>query len=668
MRGLARSIAVATLLCSGAAAPLPAQSSDRPIPYPVVPSGQFKRAVANGTRTTTGVPGSNYWQQWTDYTLRARLLPDEKRLEGSGRILYHNRSPDALPFVVLLLPLNLHSEGAARRRPAEITGGIELKRIAVADTDIEHMSVARGELQEIIRRGGSTGYAVEGTSLTILLPEPLMSGDSLEIEIDWAFRIPQRGCGSRLGWNEDNLLHLAYWYPQMAVYDDVVGWQADQFLGGAEFYMGYGGYDYTVEAPEGWVVMGTGALQNPEAVLPSPVLERYRRAHTSDEVVHVLSESDFGPGLATQRSEDGYLSWRFHADTVRDVAFSATRESLWDAARTPVGDRDGDGVTDYTLINSFYRVDAPLWREQCRYAQHSIAFHSRWIGYPYPWPHMTSVEGGGIIGGGMEYPMMTLMGARSDPEDTDTSLYGLTAHELAHTWMPMIVGTDERRHSWMDEGTTSFNDDWASADFWSGPEPLAGRSEGYLSLARRGQEGEIMRRSDYHYPGDAYGVASYSKPATLLNTLRALLGADTFERAYHKFMRTWAYKHPKPWDFFNLFSSESGLDLDWFWRTWYFETWTLDQAVGSVTTDANGTTIVIEDRGWAPMPARVTVTRRNGEILNREVPVDTWLSGKTVAELRIPPGSPVVRVEIDAAYLFPDIDHENNTWEQSGNR
>jgi hypothetical protein len=653
MRGLACSITVVILLCTGAPSPLLAQSSKRPIPYPVVTSAEFQLAVAKGTRTTTGVPGPNYWQQWTDYTLHARLLPEEKRLEGSARILYHNRSPYALIVVVLQLPLNLHSAGAVRHESVEITGGVEVKRIAVAGE----------ELPPVTQGGQSPGYAVEGTNLPIPLPERLMSGDSVAIAIDWTFKIPQRGCGSRMGWSEDNLFHLAYWYPQMAVFDDVIGWQTDQFLGDAEFYMGYGNYDLTVEAPEGWVVMGTGALQNPEEVLTSPVLERYRRAHTSDQVVHVLSESDLGPGVATTRSEDGYLSWRFHADTVRDVAFSAMRESLWDAVRTPVGDRDGDGVTDHALINSFYRAGSPLWREEWRYARHSIAFLSRWTGYPYPWPQMSSVEGGGIIGGGMEYPMMTLMGSHTDPEDTDTSLYGLTAHELAHMWVPMIVGTDERRHSWMDEGTTSFNDDWASADFWSGPEPVAGKNEDYLSMARPGLEGEIMRRSDYHYPGYAFAVASYSKPATLLNALRELLGAETFEPAYRKYIRTWAYKHPKPWDFFNFFSSESGLDLDWFWRTWYYETWTLDQAVGSVRADADGTVVVIEDRGWAPMPARVTITRATGEILRREVPVAVWLSGETSAELRIPPGSAVVRVEIDAENAFPDIDRGNNVWE-----
>jgi hypothetical protein len=608
-----------------------------------------------GTRTTDGRPGPDYWQQWTDYTLKARLLPEEKRVEGSGHLVYHNRSPYGLRVVVLQLLQNLHAEGVARNSPVEVTGGVEVQRVAVGGV----------ELSEITRRGQGAGYGIEGTRMPILLPEPLASGDSLAIDVDWAFKVPQRGASGRMGWSEDNLFHIAYWYPQMAVFDDVVGWQMDPFLGGAEFYDGYGSYELSVEAPEGWIVTATGALTNAEQVLPPPVLERYRQAQTSDDVVHVLTEADFGPGSATQRSESGFLTWQFHSDTVRDVAFSALRESLWDAARTPVGDRDGDGTTDYTLINSFYRADAPLWREQWRYAQHSIDFLSRWTGYPYPWPHMTSVEGGGIIGGGMEFPMMTLIGSYTSPQATDTSLYGVTSHELAHMWFPMIVGVDERRHAWMDEGTTTFNGGHASDEFYPGTDFPAGTRDGYLDVARMGREGELMRFSDYHYPGPAYGTASYSKPATLLNTLRALIGRETFDPAYHEFIRVWAYKHPEPWDLFNFFNAASGTDLDWFWRSWYYETWTLDQAVGEVRNGSDGTTVVIEDHGWVPMPARVTVTRANGTTLEREVPVDVWLGGATRAEITVPTGSPVIRVELDAAQAFPDIDRRNNVWERT---
>ncbi|MGD2218131.1 MAG: M1 family aminopeptidase, partial [Gemmatimonadales bacterium] len=531
MRHVTRLFGGVTLTALLAVGSLPAQEAERPIPYPVIPSAQFAQAITNGTRTTTGEPGPDYWQQWTDYALRARLLPEEKRLEGSAHIVYHNNSPDTLPVVFVHLLQNLHAEGVVRNRPALITGGVEIERVAVAAQELEETGSGFAQMlpfllpeqvAAVIERVGP-GYAVNGTTMPILLAEPLASGQALEIEIDWAFTVPQRGAGSRMGWNVDNLVYLAYWYPQMAVYDDVVGWQADQFLGNAEFYFGYGSYDVTIEAPDGWVIMGTGELLNPAEVLQSAVLERYRQAQGSDEVVHVLTAADIEAGLATRGSVDGYLSWRFHSDTVRDVAFGAMRSSQWDAVRTPVGDRDGDGSTDYTLINSFWRSSAPLWANEWKYAAHSIDALSRWTGLPYPWPHMTSVEGGGIEGGGMEYPMMTLMGRYDYPDASEEGLYGLTAHELGHMWFPMIVGTDERRRSWMDEGTTSFNSSFAGAEFWSRSEPVAGNS-GYLGTARDGQEGEIMRWSDYHYPGPAYGTASYSKSQTLLYTLRALLG------------------------------------------------------------------------------------------------------------------------------------------------
>jgi hypothetical protein len=646
------------LIVSALLAPLPGAAQTelrRPIPYPVVPPAGFQRAIEAGTRTTDGRPGALYWQQWTDYRLRARLLPEEKRVEGSAHLVYHNRSPYGLRAVVLQLFQNLHAEGVARKSPSEVTGGVDIQRVAAGGV----------ELTEITRRGEGAGYGIDGTTMPILLPQPLASGDSLEIEVDWAFKVPQRGASGRMGWSEDDLFHIAYWYPQMAVFDDVVGWQADPFLGGAEFYMGFGSYDLSVEAPEGWVIMATGELTNAEQVLPAAVLERYRQAQDSDDVVHILTETDFGPGTATLSSESGYLTWEFHSDTVRDVAFSAMSESLWDAARTPVGDRDGDGDIDYALINAFYRANAPLWREQWRYGQHSIDFLSRWTGYPYPWPHMTSVEGGGIIGGGMEFPMMTLMGSYNSRQASDTSLYGVTAHELAHMWFPMIVGVDERRRAWMDEGTTSFNGDHASDEFYPGTDSHADTRQGYLAIARMGREGELMRHSDYHYPGPAYGTASYSKPATLLNTLRALIGRETFDAAYHEFIDTWAYKHPKPWDFFNFFSTASGMDLDWFWRAWYYETWTLDHSVAEVHNDPDGATIVIEDRGWAPMPARLTITREGGETLEREVPVDVWLSGATRAEVAVSAGPPVVRVELDPDHDFPDIDRSNDVWERT---
>jgi aminopeptidase N len=274
---------------------------------------------------------------------------------------------------------------------------------------------------------------------------------------------------------------------------------------------------------------------------------------------------------------------------------------------------------------------------------------------------MTAVEGGGIMGGGMEYPMMTLISPLT--EASDTLLYLIVAHELAHMWVPMIVSTDERRYGWMDEGTTDFNEVEAMKEFYPGSTPETDEQNVYLGWARAGREGEMMRLTDYHYPG-AMGVASYQKPATMLIALRELVGEDTFINAYRTYLSNWAFKHPKPWDFFNSFNHLTGQDLDWFWSAWYYETWTLDHSVESVQQTNDGTTIVIEDKGLAPMPARVTITRENGEVLEREVPVDYWLEGNTSAEITLPTGSPVVKVEIDTSGRFPDIDRGNNTWER----
>jgi aminopeptidase N len=322
---------------------------------------------------------------------------------------------------------------------------------------------------------------------------------------------------------------------------------------------------------------------------------------------------------------------------------------------------DGDGATDYTTIHAFYREPAIRWSQAARYGQHAIRSLSEFTGTPYPWPHMTAVEGAGIIGGGMEFPMMTLIGDYTAAGDE--ALYNVTAHELAHMWVPMIVSVDERRYSWFDEGTTSFNENQVRKDIFRGVPSDSLEAEVYLRTARAGEEGEMMRRSAYHYPGPAFGVASYAKPATVLVALRGLLGEDTFQRAYHEFYDRWSWKHPYPWDLWATFEDVSGRDLDWFWRSWYYETWVLDQAIGEVSTGPGGTaTITVEDRGEVPMPARLRITLESGAVIEREVPVETWLRGVRTASVTVDAPAPVVRVEIDAEHAFPDVDRRNNVW------
>ncbi len=662
----------ATARLAGAAPPagaslpvLPASDTvRRPIPYPVVPPRGFLDAVRRGTRTPSGWPGPSYWQQWTDYRLSAVLSPRYRRLDGEARITYHNRSPDVLPAVYLHLTQNVHAPGAARNEPYEVTGGMDLSRVAAAGVHLAELTAEAAVADEGAAGQGVAGYAVDGTILRIDLPEPLMPGGTVELELAWTFRVPQGGAGPRMGWDGDELFFLAYWYPQMAVYDDVVGWQIDPFLGLAEFYAGFGSYDFTVEVPEGWIVLASGRLQNPGEVLAPSVLERLRQAESSDSVVHVLAEDDIGAGRATRRGPDagGTLEYRFRADTARDAAFSATRSSLWDAVRAPVGDVDGDGETDYTRVDAVYRPGAPRWANTARYGRHAIESLSRFLALPYPWPHMSAIEGGGIVTGGMEFPMMTLIGdynARGD-----SALYYVTAHEFGHMWVPMIVATDERRYGWLDEGMTSFAENQVRKEFFPGQDAERSDREAYLETAGAGTEGEMLRWTDYQYPGRVR-TATYGKPSTVLVALRGLLGEREFLMAYREFIRRWAFKHATPWDFFHTIEDVTGRDLDWFWRAWYYETWILDHAILDVRQSGGGAEIVIRDLGLVPMPALVRVTRQDGEELMLEVPVETWLAGKTEAILKVREGPPVIRVEIDPERRFPDVDRENNVWPRS---
>lgn len=620
---------------------------ERPVANEIKLPDYFSNAIEKGTRTKTGQPGPKYWTNYTNYDIDVKVEPSDTMLYGSARIEYINNSPDTLRILAFELSQNLHAKGNMRNEPAEITGGVRLSNITVGETELEQVSRFQ------------PGYVVQGTNLFVILPEAVLPNESEELEIDWSFKIPQAGTGARMGYSQQNLFYLAYWYPHAAVYDDLQGWFADQFLGNAEFYHGFGNYDLAITVPEQWIVMSTGALENAQDVLASNIFSRYEKAANSDTVVTIVSEDDFGK--VTASSDTGSLTWKFTAKNVRDVAFSLTKESQWDGTRTPVGDIDGDGQTDYTRIHSFWRSSAPLWKEEAAYAAHSISFLSEYTSLPYPWPHMTSVEGAGIIGGGMEFPMMTLMGSYNGR--SPQALYDVTAHELAHMWIPMIVSNNERRRAWMDEGPTTFHEANARWDYK--PELFSRLEEfsGYLGFAGNDFENPIMRWSDYHYPGPSYGVASYPKTGSLLIALQGVLGEETFTKAWKTYLQRWAYKHPTPYDMFNTFEDVSGRNLDWFWRSWYFENWTLDQGIKSVSQQNGNLEVVIEDLGDAIMPVLLRITLSDGSSIDSRISAEEWIRGSRTATAVIPVDGTVSAVSIDPDNYFPDTDRSNNTWQ-----
>lgn len=629
-------------------------SLERPIPYPLDIPDYFLYAMELGTRSADGQPGEYYWQNEASYDLYAELDPDNHIIHGSAYVTYQNNSPDNLDVIVVELAQNLHKAGTPKMDITEITGGLNLIKVAANGAELNTITMAQRWTQ------GASGYINEGTQLYIFPDAELISGKSMDLEFEWSFIIPEEGASGRMGRSRDNLYFIAYWYPHIAVYDDVNGWFYDPFLGNAEFYHGFANYSLTVKAPREWLVMGTGEFLNPQETLSERTHERYIGAGESDETYLI---SDFDElGDATLDSDDGMLTWRFKSEKVRDVAFSATLESRWEGARTPVGDLNGDGEIEYTRINTYYRESAPLWQSQTEYAQHSITFLSDYMQTPYPWPHMSSVEGADIIGGGMEFPMMTIIGDYNTAGAT--RLYGVTAHELAHMWFPMIVSTNERRYTWIDEGYTSFHTNEANIDYFGANRfdqtDVFGQ---YLQIAGSDFEGEIMRWSDYHYPGPAYGIASYPKPASVLYALRGVIGEEMFMKAHLELINRWQYKHPYPWDIFNTIEDVTGKDLSWFWRSWLYETWVLDQSIEGVSINDHKTVINIRDIGNIPMPVNLRLTYEDGTIIDDKIPVTHWLNGFRTYKYVAPDRGTLIKVEIDADRLFPDVDRSNNVWE-----
>lgn len=619
---------------------LPTFAQNRPIPYPVIPSPQYNNAIERGTRTATGMPGENYWTNTADYTISATLDPKSKKLTGSQIVTYTNNSPDNLALLVIHLRQNLHKEGAVRNRQQQVTGGVSVSYVNVNDVVIEEKE-----------RMNEAGYVMDGTLMYIRLPETLFSGQELTLSIDWEFEVPEAGA-PRMG-QDGEVFYLAYWYPQIAVYDDLYGWKADQYMGNGEFYMGYADYDVTITVPDTWLVGATGVLQNAGSILSQQTRNRLNQASDTKETINIVTEADRDAGTALESSTSGTHGWTFVAENVRDFAFGTSDKYIWDATSANVNDLDGDGSDDMSMIHAFYRPGTRSWERSAEFSQYSIEFLSDMF-LPYPYPHMTAMEG--VIGGGMEYPMMTLIGR----DRTERSLFGVTFHEISHMWFPMIVGQDEKSYAWMDEGLTSFNTTEANQAFWNDSTVWNPEKHSYYRLAGSGFEAEPMRHSDqFPYGTPARGTASYNKPSVALNALRGIIGQEAFMEAYREYAHRWQYMHPTPYDLFNTFNDVLEQDLDWFWTTMFFETWTHDLAIGEVEVNSDGVFVTIEDKGLSPMPATVRVTYEGGTISDQTIPVSTWLEGATQTTLTFAPGAPAT-IEIDPNGYLPDINRENN--------
>jgi hypothetical protein len=661
-RGASAQTRVAPIVDPGATAAGP-----RPLPGPVYESASFSRAVARGTRTRNGSPGPRYWVQHARYTIDATLDVAHHRLAGRETVVYLNRSPDSLRQLAVHVRQNVFAPDSPRRERVPITGGVTLSRVTVNGAPIAPLPERpHGAADRTVRPGQ---YAVDGTVLWIPLAAPLLPGDSLRLGVAWSYTPPPAPADGREG-REDHLYFMGYWYPQIAVYDDVDGWVADPYLLEAEFYMDPADYDVHLTVPRGWVVGATGTLENPAATLSPSARDSIAAARRSGRVVRVLTP---GPSAGRAFPAGGVTAtWHFTAADVRDFAWGTSDRYAWEATRALVA---GAGAApDTVTINSFFRLTpaAAAWRTGgARYTRDAVQQLSAYL-WPYPYPQMSSLEGV-LDGGGMEYPMLTLM----QPWADTLSLAGDLMHETGHMWFPMQVGSNETRYPWMDEGFTQFDAAQGMRVLYGEPrrggrpnDSEAGQRALYLRAAREGDDAPLMLPGGGDdYPRRLYFTMYYNKTAQVLAALRAVVGPEAFHRAFVTYGRRWANRHPQPYDFFNAMSEGgAGQDLTWFWTTWFYHGWSLHQVLDSVTAVGDSVAITIADEGLAPMPVRLAVTRADGTVERLELPVSVWLSGARRTAVRVAREPRIVRVAIDPEALFPDLDRTQQTWPPDAGR
>ena len=608
-------------------------------------------------RSADGQPGPDYWTNRADYRITATLDTIHKSITANETITYTNNSPDNLSFLWLQLDQNRFAKNS--RSAAVYSQTFNPKRF-IGGYDIR--SVEIGQAGKFMK----ANYIITDTRMQIRLSKPLEAkGGTINIRINYSFKIAPKGNG-RSGWMHTpngTIYEVAQWFPRMAVYDDLVGWNLLPFLGAGEFYLDYGNYDIYINVPWDQIVCSSGKLVNPEKVLTRTTINRLKKAEKSNKTVVIRSEKDIHNPYS-RPVQSGRLVWHFKMQNSRDFTWASSKAFLWDAAKVNLPHNKT------ALAMALYPVESAgknAWNRAVEYLKGSIEIFSKhW--YPYPYPTATTV--GGPVGG-MEYPGIVFCSWRAK----NKSLWMVTDHEIGHTWFPMIVGSNERKNAWMDEGFNTFIDVYATQEFNHGEfapksdheyNPQGGNpARDIVPLMLNPKAPPIITYADA-FPGKFSHPVSYYKTALGLVILREyVLGHNRFDYAFRTYIKRWAYKHPSPLDFFRTMNDASGENLNWFWKGWFVKKWTLDQAVTSVkyvhNDPAQGALITLENKNQLVMPVTLKIIQANGHTNIVKLPVEIWeRSGKYT--FRFNSTTPLKKVIVDPNKMLPDVNPANNIW------
>jgi hypothetical protein len=644
-----------------AAAQLAGRLPERAVRRDIPITNAIRRAYVAGTRDSTGRPGRSYWQLKTDYTIRVRLDPAKSRLTGSESIVVHNESPDTLRSIALRLPAN-HFLGenprAAPWVPAENTDGMVVTRLAV-DGRPGRLTPPPGAPSGGPPPSEPTLFGARSTVGRIALATPVPPRSRATLEIDWSFKLPGGpGAGHRMTMRwADTLYQPTQWFPRVAVYDDLRGWDTELYLGPSEFYNDFGRYEVRIDVPAGWIVSGTGVLQNPEEVLTATARQRLARALDSDSVTTIVGPDEVGPGVATAAGDR--LVWHLVAEHVNDFAWATAKQYVWQTTRATI---PGKGPVPIHMV--YLPGRARLFAQAGPVTRHALEFYSK-LWFPYPFPQLTLQDGPSA---GMEYPMVI------------NSNVGAADHETGHQWWPMVVSNNETWYGWMDEGFNQYMNILSAADNAKRTPNLDGLGQSYGRTSGNEAEPPMMWNANYAGPG-FYGFTTYSKTPLLLSMLGGIVGDSAVQRAHREWAQAWMFRHPSPWDWMFFMQNALGRDLGWFWYYWLFTTESVDGSIVSVTPRGIRTDVVVRQDGQMPSPVVLRVTfaptgpairpmknavMRDSITADVTWPVDVWFTGsRTFAAHLMFGGRRIEKVMLDPECRFPDRDPNDNVWPRS---
>lgn len=596
----------------------------------------IKPAYEKGTRSFDGKPGSNYWQNKSEYNIKVKLDPRTKLLQGSEQVVYFNNSPDTLSRIVVRLYQNIGTPTARRDFYLDekaITEGIKLNRVSINEADID---LTNKEISRVL-----------GTNLILNLTEKLTPKKSIKLSFDWEFKMPDVE-SIRFGSYDSTSMFVAYWYPQISVYDDIDGWDRMDYTGTLEMYNDFNNYEVSYTVPTGFQIWSTGVWQNPDEILNQKYLDRYYLAWKSDNVINIITKEDL-VSKNIYKTPNGFHTLKFKADNVPDFAFGISDHYLWDANSF----NPKKGIEERVYVAAAYKQSSSDFKDVAYYAKETLKYFSYEIpGVPFPYPSATVFNGSG----GMEFPMIVNNGS----EDTKTGTVGLTSHELAHQYMPFYMGTNERKYPFMDEG-------WAVMLPFDFQERMA---EGNTPRVRTATGFENFSGNEYELPlmvpsptinWRSYRISAYNRPAIAYDILRKTLGDELFLKSLHTYMERWHGKHPIPTDFFFTFNEVVGKDLGWFWKPWYYDFTHPDLAITKVKQKKNSIIVEVLNKGKLPLPVKLEVM--SGDIVIKELlkTAEVWNSGKDKIEVKFD-GVKNFDAVILGGDQIPDVNSINNVY------